>query len=95
MAKSRRVKMVYVGYEDLLGIMNGPSTKSKYVRVPRIPSLPHGYRVVAVWPSIERNAVGFVIEHESFDEVEAGCFAPEFYVEHLVAERIATAQLVA
>lgn len=84
--KYRRLAVVYVSYRDVVQIAGtGPAETSQFVHFPVL-DLPEGARVDQVYLDHLRGAFGFVLEHESFEEVPEGVSPPTLHQKFKVVE---------
>jgi hypothetical protein len=80
MVTSRRVKVAYIPYIDILRMLrDGDCRVGRYAFV----GLPLDVHVLCVESSMARRAFGFLLEHEMFDEVPVGEVPPEI-VTHII-----------
>lgn len=74
----RREKVVYFDESMLIDVLNWCNQPAKFrLSLPVCETLPEGTRVLRVWASPERRAIGAIVSHESFEIVPDGCVSPE------------------
>ena len=89
--RKNRLKILYIPNDLLLDILFSFSEHvPACVRVPIMAGMPKDVEVDRIWYSIERDAVGFKLWHESFAEVEQGCVPPEIVLEQVLLKTIET-----
>jgi len=89
--RKNRFKILYVPNDLLLDILFSFSEHVPVcVQVPLMAGMPKDIEVDGAWYSVERDAVGFKLWHESFAEVEQGYMPPEIVLEYVVLKTIET-----
>lgn len=74
----RREKLVYFDESILIHVLNWCNQPAGFkLRLPVCEAFPEGTRVLRVWASPERRAIGALVSHESFAVVPGGSFPPE------------------
>lgn len=75
MSESRRCKILYLQLRDLITVL-GEWKFEGIIRLPVLKGIPEGYTIRAVYNDWQRDAIGVVIEHPSFEEQSPGCIYP-------------------
>ena len=68
----RRFKRIIIAEDLLIDLLSCRSLNNEYVSIPVISTLPEDVKILSVDKDLSRNALSIIVEHESFDEVEAG-----------------------
>lgn len=68
----RRLKRIIIPEDLLIDLLSCRLLNSKYVSIPVGSSLPKDVKILSVDKDLARNSLYIIVEHDSFDEIEAG-----------------------